>query len=181
MVLWLAACITTVRFPPGTTWWDTADSGFDADSGTTTTRPEAPTRFLVAGGGCDAADTAYSFSFRTDGWTLDGALDLYRSTDQAAEFHPLRLVASDPDGAWDELAVGPLPDGTDPAAQLAGVSTRFDCAEEAALTMVARIHDPSGKLTDCIVWGADPAGAVAWVRGVDPEITTLGGCRTWTP
>ena len=185
-LLLLPGCINTIRFPPDLWNFETADTG--RDTGSTTPTPVTPTEPTVAtqleqvGGGCDPTGDAWTWNFRANAWTLGGRMDVFRLADGAEEGHPLTLVAADPEGAWDELRVGPLPDGTPAPDQVSGVNSRFDCdADVASLTMVVRLRDLTDALSDCVVWGADPTTAVARIRADDPDVTALGGCRLLTP
>ena len=185
--LLLSGCINTIRFPPDLWTWETADTGQGRDSGATTqthtTPPEpAATEIENLDGGCDPAGEAWTWSFVANAWTLGGTLDLFRLSDDQQEQHALVLVSADPGGDWDQLQVGPLPDATPLPEQQSGINSRFDCdADEATLSIVVRLRDLSDTLSDCVVWGADPNGAVARIRAIDPEVTTLGGCRLWAP
>ena len=186
LILVLGGCVHTVRFPPDL-WPD--DSGWDTgldrrnrgdDDDDTTGPTEVPVSLGVERiqGGCDVADTAWTWIARTNGWVGFGMLNVFRTSDDQAEQHSMSIVASDPAGAWDELRVGPLPDGVDPEVQTATVDSRFDCALDSdTLSYVVRLRDGDGVLIDCVVWGADPHGATARIRNLDPDILALGGCR----
>lgn len=194
LALWLAGCIHTVWFPPDLNVWTTAETGIleerdrtewtpgiavyapDQPPDTTTT----PDGIAVASvdWGCDAANTYWAATVTTTGWVGSGTIDLIHPSPSSEE-HPLVIARSDPNGAWDELRVGPLADGVDPADQVAGANTRYDCdLDSAILSFGVRIRDSAGVLLDCAVGGADPAAATASLRGIDPAVASLGGCRT---
>ena len=171
----LSGCVNTIRFPPdlwSSTWWDSAstpiDTGADNRLGLHVVRGEAT---------CDAEATGWTFRARTDGWIESARINLFRAADGASEEHRMRVVASDPEGRWDEAAIGPLPDQTLPEAQVPEVNTRFDCTLDAStLSFVVRIWDPDAVLAHCAVWGADPVDAVTAIRRLDPDVLALGGC-----
>lgn len=184
ITVWLAmGCVDTVRFPPdlwgSSSWRDSGiDWGIDGDTSTSaeTDRVQVET---VSSAGCVGSD-AWLVEATTDGWTLGATLDLFRATDGRAEQHELGVVGTDPDGLWDRLSSGPIADGVDPAKQVAGVNSTFDCTADAdALTFAIRVTDRSSTRSDCVVWGADPAELVLRLRTIDPDVTGLGGCRLW--
>lgn len=185
LLLLLTGCINTVRFPPDLWVWDSAwDTGLrnprgdDDDDDTTGSTEDEPVGVETVHGGCDAEDTAWTWTVRTNGWVGFGTLDIFRTSDEQAEAHTLFVVASDPGGGWDELQAGPLLDGVDPATQAANADSRFDCElDETTLSYVVRVRDGDGVLIDCVVWGADPQGATARIRNLDPDVLALGGCH----
>lgn len=188
IALMLVGCTDTIFFPPSFegTWWDTAgrwDSG--APRGRDTGEEEEDPRpgrdalaVEAATAGCDAGGTAWTVTATTNGWTSLASVHLVRTADDAWEEHALELVASDPGGNWDELRAGPLLAGVQVDYQVPGESTRFGCGFDAReVSVVVRIWDPALRLADCVVWGADTAGATALIRELDPDVTALGGCR----
>ena len=165
-VLALVGCTDVVFFPPDLWPMDTADTGA---SSTEDVEEPSGVKVVSASAGCDPLDEAWTFTARTDGWVGFGVIDVFRTADQQSEQHTLFIVASDPGGGWDELSSGPL---------LANVDSQFDCVADAAtLSFVVRVRDGDGALLDCAVWGADPQGATARIRNLDPDVLALGGCH----
>ncbi|MEQ1507453.1 MAG: hypothetical protein ABMB14_34810 [Myxococcota bacterium] len=199
IALTLAGCIDTIRFPPDLWSWDTAtrdtgwwawDTGkFQTETETTTggtgdDDDDAPSPGLLVWNveaGCDPDATAWQWNAWTNGWVGSARLNLFRTDSAQSEEHTMRLVGSDPEGTWDELQTGPLPDQTPPVDQVADLNSRFDCARPELLTTIVRVWDPANVLQDCVVWGADPEGAVAAIRTIDPAVSALGGCRPLEP
>jgi hypothetical protein len=181
ILFWLSGCVTSVFFPPDLWVWETGfwDSGFrGTPSGPGT--PQDGIHVDDIASGCDLDQTSWVTEIRTDGWIRSAKLTVLRLEDDVREQHDFVLVASDPNGAWDALRVGPLQAGVPPEEQVDGQSSRFRCEEDSPrLSWVVRIWDGAGTLLDCVVWGSDPEGATAAVRAVDPAITELGGCREY--
>ena len=193
IALMLLGCTDTIFFPPSFEdfWGDSGrwDSGRGLDTGTDGGVPtpgpgtgKSGLEVTATTGACDADGAAWTITARTNGWTSMATVHLIRTADLVYEEHPLVLVASDPAGDWDELSTGPLLAGIQEDYQVAGESTRFGCGLDAReITYVIRIWDPTVHLTDCVVQGADPAGATALIRELDPAVTALGGCRVIDP
>ncbi len=194
ILLMLVGCTSSIFFPPSfeDEWWDSGrwDSGRDRrDTGDDGEVPNPGPGNVKKGlevtattGACDADGAAWTITARTDGWTSIATVHLIRTADLVYEEHPLELVASDPAGGWDELRAGPLLAGVQPDYQVPGESTRFGCGLDAReITYVIRVWEPTVHLADCVVQGADPAGATALIRELDPEVTALGGCRVLDP
>ena len=193
ILLMLVGCTDTIFFPPSfeDRWRDSGrwDSGRGGDTGTDD-RPgqepggggNQPLVVTATTGACDAEGAAWTITARTNGWTSMATVHIVRTADLVYEEHALELVASDPAGEWDELRAGPLLAGVQADYQVAGESTRFGCGLDAReITYVIRIWDPTVHLADCVVQGADPAGATAFIRELDPQVTALGGCRVINP
>lgn len=168
MLLSLMACTTVVDFPPPMVW----DSGTWSDSGTSTTGDPlfAPMAWEAT---CD--ESGWSYRLKVEGWVGGATLDVVQ-TGGGWERHALGIVASDPEGHWDQLGLGPLPI-VDRPDQEADSSTRFPC--DAPLSMVVRVEDAAGELLSCAVAGEDPSGALAAVRQAEPELKSLGGCTVF--
>jgi len=167
ILLALIACEAVVDFPPPTTW--------DSGASPTTTTSEEPLHTPLE---WDARCTSegWSYRLRVEGWVAAATLDLVESGTGARERHSLGRAASDPEGAWDELALGPLPEV--PAAdQAANTSTRFPC--DSPLSMVVRVEDARGELLSCAVAGDDPDAALAAVRTAEPDLQGLRGCTVF--
>lgn len=175
LLLWsLGGCVQSVFFPPDLWPETTADTGRGRNNDNNNGRLGVS----EITSGCDLDGTSWITEIRTTGWIHTATLDMMRLEDQVSEEHPFTLVDSDPNGAWDLLRVGPLAPATQPESQVPGVSSQFRCSEdEDKLSYAVRIWDGASTLLDCVVWGADPSGATAAVRAIDPGITTLGGCR----
>lgn len=176
LAVWLSlGCIDTIRFPPS--FWGSSsgtwDSGWSTDAAGTVQIDR------ITGDGC-AGDGGWLFSASTDGWTYGATVDLFRASDGAFESHPLQVVRTDPNGEWDSLSSGNLADGVDPAEQVDGVSSRFDCSEEGSLSFAIRIQDRGLRVADCVLWGADPEAIALVLRDLDPGLTELSGCDLWT-
>ncbi|MEQ1564284.1 MAG: hypothetical protein ABMA64_01515 [Myxococcota bacterium] len=185
IALSLMGCVHTIWFPPDLWVWDSAG---DTGSPSTTPPPEpttggTPTTSDTAGitelsWGCDPQNERWAWTVKVGQWTSAGTVDLFRVPLEASEQHDLTLIASDPSGAWDQRRAGPLADGVAPQTQVANVDTRYDCeADTTTLSWGVRVRDAHGDLLDCVVGGADPDGAALRMRQLDPDITSLGGCR----
>lgn len=190
----VGGCINTIWFPPDLNVWETADTGWQdtvwteglhaeppaPDPTTPVTPPGDAVTVATVDWGCDGAETYWAGTVTTTGWVGGGTIDLFHPT-LGGEAHTLTVARSDPEGAWDELRVGPLLDGVPAASQVPDVNTRYDCAIDAAtVSFAVRIRDLAGDLIDCAVGGADPAAATAGIRAIDPEVLALGGCRDTT-
>lgn len=177
LVVGLSGCENTIRFPPDL--WGSVDSGWRTSGDTGTEREEVPPRQVtVAEASCDPDRTAWTLRARIDGWTREVRINVFRTADATEEEHLMRLVSADPNGAWDQVQSGPLPDATPVADQVPELNTRFDCtADASSLTFVVRVWGEADVLLDCAVWGADAAAATARIRTLDPDILRLGGCR----
>lgn len=169
IALLLLGCTQTVRFPPNLWVWETGlwDTGVDpvAPGGRGALDPATLESGCVADGG------ALHASVRTLGWAGSATLELLTPTRD--ETHPMWLVDSDPDGAWDAWRVGPMPTGVDPLDQQPATTTALAC--DAALAWVLWTTDRLGAPVDCLAWGADVDAAVERVRA-RPELAELT-CR----
>ena len=169
--LLLTACSTIVDFPPPDRWG--TDSGIASTGSTAATDDETffqPVAFAAA---CDAE--GWSYRLRVDGWVGGATIDVLDGGGRH-EHHAFGITASDPEGRWDELALGPLPVVAAPE-QVPHTSTAFPC--EAPLSMVVRIEDVEGVLLSCAVAGEDPSTALAEARSADPALAALGGCTVF--
>lgn len=165
---WLTAgCIDTIRFPPVQEFTE-GHTGGPAEA----TEVGLVQIAEVLSDGC--VDGDWLISARTDGWSLSA--DVSFVSGGAGETHTLFIVATDPDGAWDELSTTSLTAGADPA--VPNESSAFACGVD-GLSFAIRVRDRADVLSDCVVWGADPEAAAVYLRDRDPELTALGSCRAW--
>lgn len=176
MMVWLWMACVAIRSEDRWTGWSTTYTTTGGDTGGAAAGEDRP-RVLSIGIGC--SDEGWQGAVEFDGWTADASLILYDTQTIVYEEHPLPLVGTDPEGGWDRRAIGPLIAGVPEEEQQAGVSTRFGCEDEPALTFFVLAWDDSGAVTDCGMWGADTDGGAAWVAAHVREVAEIGGCRLW--
>ncbi len=186
LVAALVACEpATVEFPPDLFFVDTGlflDTGLDTGADTDT-EAEPPTSGPVAVSidrialDCTPADTAWLAIVDSLGWS--GTASLLVQIPEAVtggpvswETHPLVLVDSDPDGAWDRYLGGPLAAGVPAAEAQPGVSTALPCPHPPAADGSAPgspgdpsfgvvLFDRVGDPIDCAVSGPAAIAAAA--------------------
>ncbi|MCB9675869.1 MAG: hypothetical protein H6737_12175 [Alphaproteobacteria bacterium] len=167
LLLLLTACTTTVRFPPDLWVWE-FDTAFD-----TGFRPEVtPGIVSTVDIDCDVAATAWYAEVRTSGWTTAGTL--FMALDALVEQHPLVLVDTDPQGAWDLYRGGPLAPGVDAADYDPATNSQFACASRADLTFAIIVNDRGTGLPDCVVHGPDATTLETHLRSVVPDLSATG-------
>jgi hypothetical protein len=176
LLLLLSGCTLRVFFPPDLWQWDSG--GFDTGLVTTDETPAqntSTTRISKITWACTESPDTWTFTALTDGWTSSATLDIVRTGDNVTETHTLQLVDTDPEGAWDELKLGPIDGNT---AYVAGDSTAFSCkTDDQVLSYGIRLHNHVGDTTDCVVWGLDPGAVSARLFTEDPGVADHGGCR----
>lgn len=176
-ILLLAGCQAEVRFPPDLWQWDTGawDTAMPDTSVSQQSSGAARIDASTLSWGCNPTNQAWTARFRTTGWSGGALLDLF-GTEAWSEEHPMLLVDADADGSWDEYLAGPLYDGVEQSAWVAGSNSTFDCeTDKTALTVVIRLQDRFGQTVDCVMWGRDPSAAQSVVQ--TPQISAIGGCR----
>jgi hypothetical protein len=176
IVLTLLACNAIIEFPP-----PFADSAWDTGTRETTETTETPAPptgtdhdIVELSGKCTTA--GWRWRVKALGWVTGATVDVFDEGLAVREHHALAFEDTDPDGAWDQLGVGPLPivaaDKQGPG------SSQFSCTDPVSAVVRIQID---GAIVACGTWGANPSGALAAMRTVDPTINDLGGCAAFGP
>ncbi len=173
LLLAMTACETIIHFPPPREWRDTWDSGRGSSA-------EAfdPVFIQSASVNCDLLTGEWTWTADTNGWTRSVVLDVVDTSTQTGweEQHDMQVVASNPNGNWDQLQLGPIPGGTAELEWLPNTNTVFDCqSDRSKLTFAMRVWNHRNDLTDCIVWGHD-ANQMVTRLARDPEVANFGSC-----
>ena len=164
----------TVNFPPDF-WPDvppiaTGDVFDTSDTGSPPLVPTIPAGVDVVAASCTPGGM-WVIELTTQGWT-DGATVVFRTPDGTKELHPMVLLDSDPNGAWDRYQLGPIAAGVPADEVVLGSSSAVEC--DASMALAILTTDRFGQLADCAAWGTDPQRLLEELVADLPSLST---CR----
>lgn len=168
ILLLLAGCVQTVRFPPDL-FPDDWDTGFVDDA-----IRSGVDEWTLAFGCFVTSDYQLEGEMQTDGWAGSASVAMVSPDGSRSEIHPMWRTQSDPAGRWDVYQLGPLTHASPEV--MPGSTTTFDCyADVSNLSWAVWTTDRSGDPADCVVWGTNPAAVLEALLAEDPAIPPL--CR----
>ncbi|MBX2802349.1 MAG: hypothetical protein KTR31_32005 [Myxococcales bacterium] len=180
LVLWMAGCVNTVRFPPDL-WgesWTTTDGWWSGDTGRPDTGLQTDGRLSVSRvlGGCNDAQTTIDYTAITTGWASDATLTIYRESDGRMEHHDMSIMDLDPAGTWDRWQIE-LEDGVAEGAHVPGINTVIACEEPGNVAYAIRLQDDTQRTSDCVLWGQSRNALNIQLISMDADVSAAGGCE----
>ena len=97
--------------------------------------------------------------------------------DQGEE-HLMVVVDTDPNGAWEAIEGVYRED----AVYMPDLASGFRCEDIDVLTYAIRVYDDTGQISDCALWGHDPAAVVGGLADYS-EVSESGellACDIWS-
>lgn len=148
----------------------TTDTDTDTVTETDTTVPPETTRacadtisLTAVEGGCLGYADQWDFKADIMGCATTAVVNMWDTAGASGwdEQHQMFVQVEGPEGTYQSWALGPLPQDTPQESWQTGKNSVFDCVEHAsALTFAVRMYDGNGALTDCWLWGNDPAAVL---------------------